>query len=98
LTIFDRESQKARIARFQVGFVNIGDQDEIFVSLLGCLIEAQSNVAQVLFFKFKDAKATFRANCAKVSVNRASIADLADAIRTKTRAYQHDYLSNILDF
>jgi hypothetical protein len=98
LTIFDRESQKARIARFQIGFVNIDALGDVFVSLLGCLIEAQSNVTQVLFFKFKDARATFRANSAKVSVNKASITDLTDAIRTKTRAYQHDYLSNILDF
>jgi len=97
LTIFDRESQKARIARFQIGFVNIGAQRDIFVSLLGCLIEAQSNVTQVLFFKFKDAKATFRANSANVSVNKTSITDLADPIRKKTRAYQHDYLSKILD-
>lgn len=98
LAIFDRESHKARIARFQVGFVSTDDQGDVFVSLLGCLIEAQSNITQVLFFKFKDAAATFRANCAKVSVNAASITDLADAIRTKTRAYQHDYLSSILDF
>jgi len=98
LTIFDRESQKAKIARFQIGFVNVDAQGDIFVSLLLCLIEAQSNLTQVLFFKFKDARATFRANSAKVSVNKASITDLADAIRTKTSAYQHDYLSNILDF
>lgn len=98
LTIFDRESQMARIARFQIGFVNIDAQGDVFVSLLGCLIEARSNVTQVLFFKFRDANATFRANSAIVSVNKASITDLADAIRTKTRAFQHDYMSKILDF
>jgi hypothetical protein len=97
LTIFGRESQKAKIARFQVGFVSTDAQGDIFVSLLGCLIEAQNDITQVLFFKFKDAKATFRANTAKVSVNKASIAELGDAIRAKTRAYQHDYLSSILN-
>lgn len=96
LTLFNRESQRAKIARFQIGFVNTDAQGDIFVSLLACLIEAQSNITQVLFFKFKDAKATFRANSAKVSVNKASITDLGDAIREKTRAYQRDYLSSIL--
>lgn len=96
LTIFNRESQKAKIARFQIGLVSTDAQGDVFVSLLACLIEANSNITQVLFFKFKDAKATFRANGAKVSVNKASIAELGDVIRAKTRAYQHDYLSSVL--
>jgi hypothetical protein len=97
LTIFSRESQKARIARFQVGLVSADAQGDVFVSLLACLIEAQSNITQVLFYKFKDANATFRANTAKVSVNKGSIADLGDVIRAKTRAYQRDYLSSLLN-
>ena len=97
LTIFSRESQKAKIARFQVGLVSADAQGDVFVSLLACLIEAQSNITQVLFYKFKDAHATFRANTAKVSVNKASITDLGDVIRAKTRAYQHDYLSSLLN-
>jgi hypothetical protein len=94
--IFSRESQKAKIARFQIGLVSTDEKGDIFVSLLACLIEAQSNITQVLFFKFRDAKARFRANGAKVSVNRASISELGDAIRAKTRAYQQDYLGSIL--
>lgn len=97
LTIFNRESKKASIARFQVGLVSTDEKGDVFVSLLACLIEANSDITQVLFFKFRNAKARFRANGAKVSVNRASIDGLGDAIRAKTRAYQQDYLSGILD-
>jgi hypothetical protein len=97
LTIFNRESQKAKIARFQVGLVQTGAADDVFVSLVGCLVQAQSTLTQVLFFKFNDTNATFSANTAKVSINRAALTDLGPAIRAKIRAYQTDYLSSIKD-
>jgi hypothetical protein len=51
----------------------------------------------VLFLKFKDSGATFRANNGKVSINRQALADLSPSIRTKIRAYQVDYLSTVLN-
>ncbi len=95
ITIFSRESQKAKIGRFQIGFVDREANGDVFVSLLGCLIEAENTITQVLFFKFKQANARFKANSAKISINRASLTELGPAIRTKTRAYQVDYLSSI---
>lgn len=97
MTIFSRESQKAKIGRFQVGFVDKDPAGEAFVSLLACLIEAESAITQILFFKFKSAKASFKANSGKVSINRAALVDLGPAIRNKIRAYQTDYLGKILD-
>jgi hypothetical protein len=97
LTIFSRESQKAKIARFQIGLVEREEAGDVFVSLLACLIEAKNTITQVLFFKFKAAQATFKADTAKVSINRASLTDLGPAIRSKVRAYQADYVSSILD-
>lgn len=97
ITIFNRESQKAKIGRFQIGLVDKEESGDVFVSLLGCLIEAENTITQVLFFKFKQANARFKANSSKVSINRAALTDLGPAIRTKTRAYQFDYLSSIRD-
>lgn len=97
LTIFSRESQKANIARFQIGLVETGETADVFVSLLACLIEAQNSITQVLFFKFKKENATFKANSAKVSINRPALIDLGPVIRSKVRAYQADYLSSIKD-
>jgi hypothetical protein len=97
LTLFNRESKKARLARFQIGLVNTGANDDVFVSLLACLIEARSDLTQVLFFKFRDASASFKADLQKLSINRRALTDLGPAIRTKIRAYQADYLSSIKD-
>jgi hypothetical protein len=97
ITIFSRESQKAKIARFQIGLVEKEEASDVFVSLLACLIEAHNNITQVLFFKFKDAGASFRANSGKVSINRQALTQMGPAIRDKIRSYQADYLSTVLD-
>ena len=97
MTLFNRESQKARLARFQIGLVEKEEGSDVFVSLLACLIEAHSDITQVLFFKFKNAGATFRANSGKVSVDRTSISRMGPTIREKINAYQTNYLSSILD-
>lgn len=97
ITIFSRESQKARMARFQVGLVENNTAGDVFVSLLSVLIEAEHNITQVLFFKFREAHASFRATNAKVSINRQALADLGPTIRSKVRAWQADYVSTILD-
>ncbi|MFL5296329.1 MAG: hypothetical protein ACJ798_08105 [Phenylobacterium sp.] len=97
ITIFSREVQKANIARFQVGLVSTDPNGDVFVSLVACIIRAQNEITQVLLFKLKSANATFRANTMKASINRPSLTDLGPAIRSKTRAYQADYLSSIKD-
>ncbi len=97
LTLFDHQSQKAKIARFQIGLVNIDENADVFVTLLMCLIEASSDITQVLFFKFRDARASFEANTSTVSVNRDSMIGLGPAIRAKVLAYQASYVSSIKD-
>ena len=97
ITIFNRESQQAKIARFQVGLVEKTSDSDVFVSLLCCLVEAKNDITQVLFFKFRQSAASFKANSTKVSINRAALTDLGPTIRTKVRAYQADYLSSIQD-
>ena len=96
ITIFSRETQKAKLARFQVGLVE-GDARQVQVSLLACLIEAQKTITQVLFFRFKAERASFRACTNKVTLNPQALKDLAQPIRAKVRAYQLDYLSSIKD-
>jgi hypothetical protein len=96
ITIFSREAQRAKIAKFQIGLVEKEEAGDVLVYLVAYLIEAKNAITQVLFFKFKHADATFKANSAKVSINRAALADLGPTIRNKIRAYQADYLSSIV--
>jgi hypothetical protein len=97
ITIFERESRKARIARFQVGFVEQDENAQVFVSLLVCVITANDDLTQVLLFKFRDSHATFEATSGKVSVNRNALVDLGPMIRNKVKNFMADYLSSIQD-
>jgi hypothetical protein len=97
LTIFNREAQHAKMARFQVGLVETDKDADVFVSMLACLIEATNSLTQVLVFKFRSENASFKANSAKVSIDRDSLKELLPAIRTKVHAYQADYVSSIKD-
>jgi hypothetical protein len=95
--IFNRESQHASIARFQIGLVEEGEAADVFVSMLACLIEAKASITQVLVFKFRNEHASFKANNAKASVNSAALQELLPAIRKKVREYQANYVSSIKD-
>jgi hypothetical protein len=97
LTIFSREAQHATIARFQVGLVEPGPNDDVMVTLLACLIKADTSVTQVLVFKFREARASFQANSTMVSINDEQAKVLLPKIRAKVRAYQTDYVSSIKD-
>jgi hypothetical protein len=97
LTIFSREAQHATIARFQVGLVEPGPNDDVMVTLLACLIKADTSVTQVLVFKFREARASFQANSTMVSINDEQAKFLLPKIRAKVRAYQTDYVSSIKD-
>jgi hypothetical protein len=97
MRIWSREAQTAQIGRFQIGLVETDKDGEVFVSLLACLMEAKQTITQILFFKWRDAHATFKARADKVSINRRSLKDLNPQIVEKTRAYQNSFFSSIQD-
>jgi hypothetical protein len=85
------------MARFQIGLVNTDTNGDVFVNLVACIVSAQNAITQVLFFKWKNANASLKADSQKVSINRPSLVELGPAIRAKVRAYQADYLSSVKD-
>lgn len=97
ITLFNRETQKANLARFQVGLVEKGPDDDVFVSLIACIVKATKDITQIVFFKFRAERADFHANVQKVSINRPALVDLGPVIRSKVRAYQLSYLSSLDD-
>lgn len=95
LTIFERETQHAEAARFQISLVEQNAGGDVMVSMLAFGIKANKAVTQVLFFKIKKHKATLRHNSAKLSIDSASLVDLAPDIREKVRAFQRGYVASL---
>jgi hypothetical protein len=67
ITLFNRESSKANVAKFQVGLVEQTDGQPL-INLIAIALTAQKTV-QVLFFKFKKEKASLRQRSSKFSVS-----------------------------
>lgn len=97
LAIFNREAKKGKVAHFQIMHVEKQLNGEAHVIALGCALDAQTSIGQVLYFNVKEGGARFHANIRRAVVNRPALLEMAPAIRTKTRPYVADYVSPVLD-
>lgn len=95
LTIFDRETQHAKAARFQISLVEPSAGGMALVSMIAFGIAADKTITQVLFFKVKKTDAELRYNSAKLSINEAALTDLGPDIRKKVRDYQSKYIADL---
>ena len=95
ITIFNRETQYAKAARFQISVATPTADGGVMVAILAFGLEAQKAVTQVLFFRVKKNKATLKANSAKATIDTESLKALADDVRTKVRSYQKAYIASL---
>jgi len=61
ISIFNRESQSAKTARFQVTLAEQGAEDQFLVSLMAFGLEAKATLTQVLFFQVQVKRSVFKA-------------------------------------
>jgi hypothetical protein len=97
ITLFRREALKQKIERFQIGSVEATGDAKLSVSLLQCLFEAKKTITQVLFWKFTDVGASFRARAVEAGINRRVMLQMKPTIQNRISAYQAEYLSSIVD-
>jgi hypothetical protein len=94
IAVFDRASQHASGARFQVGRVDAnGGDPEITVLCFG--IDARRTVTQVLFFKLSDSSADLKKAHGVLSMSRARLMESRDAIAGRVGPFVADYVRNI---
>ena len=92
LAIFNRESQSAQTARFQVTVAEQADDDQFLVSLMAFGIEAKATLTQVLFFKFKSSETSLKHYSGKVTINSHVLANVRDLLKNKIAAHAIDYI------
>jgi hypothetical protein len=97
ITLFNRESQSANTARFQVTLAEEGDDDQLLVSLMAFGLEAKATLTQVLFFKFQSNEASLKHYSGKVTINFFVLSSVRELIRTKIASFATDYLKAIPD-
>jgi hypothetical protein len=98
IALFNRQSQQARAARFQVGVAEQGEGGQFFVNLLAFGLEARSQVTQVLFFRARKQEVTFRHYSGRVTVNTAVLDGIGDAIKQKLVDHAREFVRQLPDF
>jgi hypothetical protein len=97
ITIFDRESQRAETAHFQISLAQQSPTGEFFVELMAFGLEARSTVTQVLFFKAKASEVDLTHYSGRVTINTAVLDGVGPAIRAKLAALATDYVKGLPD-
>jgi hypothetical protein len=95
ITVFDRASQHASGAKFQLGFVDADAQGNPEIKLMALAIDAQRSVTQVLFFKFSDQSTTLRRAESTLKSQRARLDSIKDAVSQRVQPFLTDYISKI---
>jgi hypothetical protein len=97
ITLFNRESQTARTARFQVSLAEENPDGEFIVTLMAFGLEATSTISQVLFFKAKANEATLKHASGRVTINTAVLDGVGEQIKNKLVASAADFVKALPD-
>jgi hypothetical protein len=87
ITLFNRESQSANTARFQVSLVDEDENGRLLVALIAFGLEARTALTQVLFFKFHTNDVTLQQHSGKVTINAQVLEAVRDQVAGKLVAY-----------
>ena len=97
ITVFSRESQNAKTARFQISLAEQDAAGQFFVSLMAFGLEAKSSITQVLFFKAKANDATLRHYAGRVTINTNVLDGISESIKAKLSGHASDYIKALPD-
>lgn len=97
ITIFNREAQHARAARFQVGLAEQDANGQFFVNLMAFGLEAKASITQVLFFKSKKSEARLRHYSGRVTINTTVLDSIRPAISAKLVGHSGDWVEKLPD-
>ncbi len=95
ITLFDRQSQRASGAKFQISHVDSSSQDNASIKLLSCTIDAKKKITQVLFFKFSSQHAEMRERESVLTTGRKILEVGQESISKKVGTFINDFVENI---
>jgi hypothetical protein len=92
LTLFTRESQSAKTAKFQVTLGEPGQGDQFLVSLMAFALTARANLTQLLIFKVRSNDATLKHVSGKVTINPEVLTNVRDDVSRRLVKYAKAYV------
>jgi hypothetical protein len=97
LTIFNRESQRAETAHFQVSLAEQDPAGQFFVTVMAFGLEASSTITQVLVFKVKRNQAQLKHFSGKVTINTGVLDSIRQDLQAKLVGHASSYVRALPD-
>ena len=94
-TVFSRESQSAKAARFQVTVAEPKAEGGASIALMAFELLAKRALTQVLFFKFSTSDITLRHASGRVTIDAQLLAAISAVISQRVSAYATSYIQEL---
>lgn len=95
ITVFDRASQHAHGAKFQVGHVDIAEDGDPVIKVACFSIDAGRDVTQVLFFRFSTNSANLRKAEGTFATSRARLLEAHAPISERVKPFIAEFVRNV---
>jgi len=95
ITVFNRASQHARGAKFQLSQVDADDQGDPVISTLCFGFLAEHTLTQVLFFKFADDRVSMKSGHGRLSMNRERLEAARGVIAQRVSPFIVDFVKDL---
>lgn len=95
MTVFQRESQSARAARFQVTVAEPHLDGGAVISTMAFELHAEKALTQVLFLKFKASDIKLHYSSGRIVIDKELLLGIAPSLKKKVDSYVHRYIENI---
>lgn len=95
ITVFDRSSQHASGAKFQVSFVDVDEAGDPQIKALYFGVQAARSVTQVLFFRFSEQRAELRQASGSMSASGALLSATHAEIANRVQQFVSDFVRNV---
>jgi hypothetical protein len=97
IRVFNRESQYAKTARFQIMLAEEAESAQLLVTSMAFGLIAKSTLTQVLFFKFQSNDVELKHSSGKVSINPTVLESIRGLLKEKIAGFANDYMASLPD-
>ncbi len=97
ITLFNRESRRAKAASFQIALAEPAANGDLSVSMMAFSIDANMDITQVLFFKVHRNQASLKRVSTTAQINLSVLDSVQSDLQKKVAAFTSSYISQLPD-
>jgi hypothetical protein len=95
ITLFNRETERANVGRFQFTLIRRGPDNNLLADALCFALEADREITQILFFKLSKVSTRMRRSLGTVSIGADALAGLRPLLKAKIEAQRAAFLLDL---